>query len=248
MQLFLAGHASQQMFLVGIAPCGCIFECADPEVETEAEQARLAGQWMRSGLEVATVPSWTMRKRTALCAHGTTITLVEDEVPIIVKDSTSDFDPAPEGAWRAVCVDVVELGMVTGQYGAKPMIRLVFETEEINPKNKKPYMVRQRFGMTLSSKGRLRPFLESWRGKKFTEDELKGFDVETLIGVNVQLGIVHNAVEGKIYANISSVMKPARGMEKLAASPDYVRVKDRAPDNTNGHAEEPRPTDEDLAF
>ena len=247
MQLSLPGHASQQMFMVGIAPCGCIFECADPEVETENDLAAMASQWLRSGLEVATVPSWTMRKQTALCAHGTTITLVEDEVPIIVKDSTSDFDPAPEGAWRAVCVDVVELGMVTGQYGAKAMIRMAFETEEINPKNKKPFMVSQRFGMTLSSKGRLRPFLESWRGKKFTEEELKGFDVEVLIGANAQLGIVHNAVDGKIYANISSIMKPARGMEKLEASADYVRVKDRAPDNSNGHAEAPA-DDSDIPF
>jgi hypothetical protein len=236
-----------QKFLAGVAPCGCIWEFADPEVEGAAILAKLEASWESLGLTVTEVTSWVLKRRTALCPHGTIIQSPEDEMPIIVKDTSTDFEPAPEGAWRAVCTDVVELGLIHTQFGDKPMIRIAFELEEINPKNNKPFMVSQRFGVTLSSKGRLRPFLESWRGKKFTDEELKGFDVEALIGVNAQLAVVHNVNDGKTFANIASVMKPARGMEKLSISADYIRVKDREP-ATNGHADEPQITDDDIPF
>jgi hypothetical protein len=236
-----------QTFAAGFAPCGCIWEFADPEVESAAFLTRLKESWEDMGLEVKDVTPWVLKRRTALCPHGTTIKSQEDEVPIIVKDTSTDFEPAPEGAWRAVCTDVVELGLIHTQFGDKPMIRIAFEIEEVNPKNGKPFMVSQRFGVTLSSKGRLRPFLESWRGKKFTDEELKGFDVEALIGANAQLAVVHNVNDGKTFANIASVMKPARGMEKLNISPGYIRVKDREP-AANGHADEPSPADDDIPF
>jgi hypothetical protein len=34
----------------------------------------------------------------------------------------------------------------------------------------------------LSEKGKLRPFLEAWRGAKFTKEELEGFDIKKILG------------------------------------------------------------------
>ena len=36
------------------------------------------------------------------------------------------FTPAPEGLWNAVCVDVIDKGMVDGQYGQKHKCRLLW--------------------------------------------------------------------------------------------------------------------------
>lgn len=144
---------------------------------------------------------------------------------IVVKDS-STFTPAPEGQHQVVCVDVVEQYGVETQWGNKNMVRLVFQTRDLMPDTGKPYLISTRMTATLNEKGRLRPFLESWRGKKFSADELRGFDVEKLLGANAVVQIVHNESGGKVFANIQAVMRVPNGTPLLAAR-DYTRAKDR---------------------
>jgi hypothetical protein len=152
---------------------------------------------------------------------------------ITVSDGGS-FTPHPEGQFRAVCVDVVEMRDVATQWGPKTMIRLVWQTEETLDSGK-PALISSRFGASLSDKSRLRPFIEAWRGKAFTPDELKKFDLEVLLGVNAVMQVTHVNKDGKVYDNISAIMRPMKGMEKLTVQ-DYVRVQDRPIQNGQGHA------------
>jgi hypothetical protein len=86
----------------------------------------------------------------------------------------------------------------------------------------------------LSEKSRLRPTLEAWRGRKFTKEELDGFDLEKLIAAPCQIQIVHNiSDEGRIYGNMQAVVPSAKGMAKLSPQ-DYVRMKDRAREQGTG--------------
>jgi len=152
-------------------------------------------------------------------------------MPVIVSEGTS-FKPAPEGQWRAVCVDVVEMPQMQTAFGLKDKLRLVWQIEETDPENEgKPYIVVAFFTASIHEKAALRKFLEAWRAKKFTPEELAGFDVEKLIGVNAYLQVQHSEpVNGKVYANVSSIMPLPKGMHKVAATADYVRVKDRPKD------------------
>ena len=154
---------------------------------------------------------------------------------IIAKDSNNvDVRPlAPEGTFLGVCCDVIDFGMVEttwqGQTKQKHKIKIVFQLAELDDNNK-PYEVGYYCTLSLSEKGNLRPFLESWRGKAFTPDELKdGFDVEKLIGANAVLVILHNKKADKTYANIKAASRPMKGMEKITVTPGYVRYKDRNP-------------------
>lgn len=232
---------------IGVGSCGCIFRFQDT-----ADEVPDLKEWAALGLETFKVPSWSFLKEYHHCPHRTVLPTPkeEKEMPIKVRDSGLDYIPAPEGAWRAVCSDVVDLGEVQTAFGMKPMVRIDFEIEEINAKNKKPFGVGQRFGKTLSSKGRLRPFLESWRGRKFTKEELGDFDLETLLGANAQIQIIHNfSDDGRTFANITSIMKLPRGAEKLTVSPDFVRSKDRTDKGGNGHdGPAETATDEDIPF
>jgi hypothetical protein len=45
-----------------------------------------------------------------------------------------------------------------------------------------PFLVSKRYTLILNEKGNLRPMLEAWRGRKFAPQELKGFDLERLLG------------------------------------------------------------------
>ena len=71
---------------------------------------------------------------------------------------------------------------------------------------------------SLHERAALRKFLEAWRGRPFTPEELKGFDLTKLLGQPCLLGIVHQEREGKTFAGISSCMKLPRGMTAPQAS------------------------------
>ena len=167
-------------------------------------------------------------------------------MPIIAKNSGTDFTPAPEGLWPAVCIDVVDKGMVASKNPAYPprhmiQIRWVLDAEPALESGL-PHMAVRSFGLSLGEKSHLRPFLEAWRGKKFTDQELAGFDVEKLIGANCQLQIIHNLYQGKTYGNVQSVVSLGRGMTKMAVPKDYVRECNRpgyqAPDQPEEPVEE----------
>ena len=67
----------------------------------------------------------------------------------------------------------------------------------------------------MHEKSSLRAFLTSWRGKGFTEDEAKAFDVTKLLGVPCMLSIVHEPGKkdpSRIYDKIASVSTVMKGV------------------------------------
>jgi len=142
--------------------------------------------------------------------------------------SGESFTPAPVGLHRAICCDVVDLGMVPSQWGDKHKVRVIWQTEATMPDGK-PYLVDQRYTLSLDEKSNLRRDLEAWRGRAFTLTEAAGFDLERLVGVSCCLVIVHKAGKeaGKVFANVQAVL-PAIPGQPLAVR-DYVRVTDRTP-------------------
>jgi hypothetical protein len=178
-------------------------------------------------------------------------------VAIIAKSSGGDFTPAPEGLWPAVCVDVVDKGMVeSSKYKPRHMVQLRWVLDaEPKLESGQPHMAVRSFGLSLGEKSALRPFLEAWRGKKFTTEELEGFDLEKLIGANCQVQIIHAGSNGKTYGNIQAVVPAARGVAKMTIPADYIRQEERdrrakleqEPDGEDerGHY---APEDEDVPF
>ena len=166
---------------------------------------------------------------------------------IMAKADADDgnFKKVPAGTHQAVCVDVVDLGMVTrkSQWGEKTQhqIRIVWQVpDEADPA--KPFMVSRQYTLSLWEKANLFKDLESWRGKKFTEKELEGFDVETVITANALLTVVQESKNGKTYSNVKTVSALVKGTEKLTAIPGYTRVKDR---KAESHQDAPPPAGDD---
>lgn len=167
-------------------------------------------------------------------------------MPIIAKYNRKEYVPAPEGLQQAVCVDVVDRGLEDTPWGQKPKIDIRWQSEHINPENGNPFLVVKKYTLSLHEKANLRQHLESWRGRKLSNEELESFDLEKLLGVNCQLQIAHNAAdEGRAYANVQAIVPQGKGTTKLIPI-DYVRVQDRE-DNPQPQTHEP-PPDDDLPF
>lgn len=159
-------------------------------------------------------------------------------MPIYATKKESEYTVAPEGLWPAVCCDVVDLGVKQSKFGPQVKIQIRWQLEEVDPKTGKRFLIVQSYTPSLHEKSRLRPMLEAWRGRKFSADEEKQFDIEKLLGANCQLQIIHNIQdEGRVYANVQAVVPLPRNAAKIRTSEDYIRVVNREKeyDHSNGN-------------
>lgn len=121
-------------------------------------------------------------------------------------NSGKDFEPVSEGVHNAVLGDVVDKGMQQTAFGEKHKVMFVWLTDEADEDGKTKYVF-QSFTASLHEKATLRKAVKAIRlGKDIDGDS---FDIETLVGSQVQLVIQHNeANNGKVYANVASILKP----------------------------------------
>jgi hypothetical protein len=160
-------------------------------------------------------------------------------MPIVVKKPKKTYHPAPEGLHQAVCVDILapwteEDGFNAGRMVEKTRIFWVLDQtrtwkNDDGTEKQIPYEVSNTYTMSLHEKSNLCRHLEAWRGKKFTEKEKEGFDLESLIGANCQIQVVHNIKDsGEIFANVGAIVPIGKNMTKLVVPFKYERRKDRA--------------------
>lgn len=138
-----------------------------------------------------------------------------------------NFTPVPSGTHVARCYQMIELGTITepylGEMKTSKKVRigweLPLETKEFKQgEGQKPYVISKDFTLSMHEKATLRKFLESWRGKAFTEEDAKKFDITKLIGAPCMMSVVEEAKEGKSYSKISNVSTMPKGM----VCPDQV--------------------------
>jgi hypothetical protein len=127
------------------------------------------------------------------------------------KDS-GDFKPHPEGIHPAVCLDVMDLGLVETEFqGQRKMVnkvKITFESEAKTDDGKR-CSVSKNFTASLHPKAKLAEFLGKWRGRPVMPGET--IDLQKLIGACCTLVISHQKnLAGKTYASIDAVSKPTR--------------------------------------
>lgn len=146
---------------------------------------------------------------------------------ILAKDSGGrDFKPIPAGAHLALCTMVADLGMQEG-FSGKPQrkVYLRFEVpdervefERDGAKVEGPAIIGKMYTLSLSEKANLRRDLENWRGRPFTPEELKGFDISKLLGKPCQIAVTHDAKDGKVYSNLNGIMGVSKDQKARAAT------------------------------
>ena len=132
-------------------------------------------------------------------------------------------DPIPAGMQIATCYAALDLGTHHDERYDKdrrelvivfevPKHRITIEKDGEAPKDL-PRAISKRYTLSLNEKATLRKDLDSWRGRSFTADELKGFDLRNILGKPCLLNITHNVTDNGTYANINSITPLMDGME-----------------------------------
>ena len=141
---------------------------------------------------------------------------------IIAKNSGGgDYSPMESGMYVARCTQMVQIGTITeiinGESKTHSKVRLGFEfPTELKvfkeEKGEQPYFLSKEYTLSFHEKATLRQHLETWRGKKFTDEEAKNFDITKLLNVACTINVVHKeAKNGKVYAEIGSISPLMKG-------------------------------------
>lgn len=139
---------------------------------------------------------------------------------IVSNNEGSGFSPIEEGTYFAVCYGLIDVGDVYSENFDKctPKFSILWEligAEPLHMDGKDVNRtVSKSYTKSLNPKSNLRKDLRAWRGREFTEEELKRFDMVNILGASCQIQIVNATNNGKTYSNIAAIMNLPKGMPK----------------------------------
>jgi hypothetical protein len=122
-----------------------------------------------------------------------------------------EFKIAPTGSHLARLYRIIDLGTQKSEYmGKVNMLRKVkffweLHGDDLKTDDGKPLIQTRNYTLSLGEKASLRKDLESWRGKSFTDDELRGFDLTNLLDKWCMITVQHRESNGKTYADAVAV-------------------------------------------
>lgn len=157
----------------------------------------------------------------------------------IAKDSGGgDFKRVPPGAYIGRCYSLIDLGTQesTGQFGTKfqHKIRIAWELfgedEQGNPLTVEmdgktmPMTISKSYTVSLHEKAGLRKDLAAWRGRDFTDEEAKAFDVSKLLGAYCMVNCTQSETNGKTYTNVAGLTPLPGALKNAKPAPVHANV------------------------
>lgn len=137
-----------------------------------------------------------------------------------VRENTIDYDPVPGGLHIAHCIGTWDIGThYEAKWGKKKKeVVIMWELPELRimvPDSNgvevdMPRSISKRYNSSLYESNLLKD-LEGWRGEKFSDEELKIFDLDNVLGKPCQLSVIHNDKGKRIYANVDAIVRAPKG-------------------------------------
>lgn len=144
---------------------------------------------------------------------------------------SSSFKPVPAGMHLARCYRIVDLGTQTTEWQGKEKknykIMILWEVHGEDDQGValvtdrgEPMSISKNYTMSLGEMSTLRADLKAWRGRDFTAEELRGFQLKNVLGAWCMLTVARTTGnDGKEYSNVMSV-NPVPASIKKAGLPD----------------------------
>lgn len=186
-----------------------------------------------------------------------------------------DYEPVREGMHHAICYGIWDIGTHFNPAFSKwahqcifvwelPEERGTFDGKDL------PRAISKRFTVSLHEKAELRKYLQTWRGRAFTEKELEGFDVKAVLGANCYVQVIHKKKDDKTFANVVGVTPLPKGTIKREpenalkffsfedgtnipeGTPEWISDQIKSAKEWGGEGqvqdEDPPPPDDDIPF
>lgn len=120
------------------------------------------------------------------------------------------------GVYTSISSAMVDLGLQKSEKfkttQRKFMLIWTIQGEEVEiNEEKQARQISKEYSFSLNEKSTLRKDLQSWRGKVFTDEELRGFNLLNVLNVACQLQIILEEKNGKQYNNIAGIMSLPKG-------------------------------------
>ena len=147
---------------------------------------------------------------------------------IVSANEGGSYQPIEEGTYIALCFGLVDIGDVYSEKFDKavPKFMILWElvgagtiTVDGREYNRS---VSNSYSKSLNPKSNLRKDLRAWRGREFTDEELKRFDMVNILSAPCQIQIINTTSNGKTYSNIAAIMNLPKGMPKPVHTQDVV--------------------------
>jgi hypothetical protein len=144
---------------------------------------------------------------------------------IFASNNSTTRELIPAGNYIARAFSMIEIGTVNEQYMGESKIQkkvrigweLPTELKVFSKENgEQPLVISKEYTLSMNEKSNLRKDLKSWRGKDFSEDEARSFDITKLLGAPCMLNIIHNQSKSdptKVYEQISGITSVPKGMK-----------------------------------
>ena len=151
----------------------------------------------------------------------------------IVEDTGGNFERCPPGMHLARCYRIVDLGTQKSEYMGEVKylhkIMLGWEIHGADENGKalkmmdgRPFAIFKNYTLAWSEKANLRIDLQAWRGKAFTQEEMRKFDLQNILGAWCMLNIIERQGQnGNTYSNVSSVT-PVPSVIKQSGLPQAI--------------------------
>lgn len=121
---------------------------------------------------------------------------------VIIDSTRKAFEVVSEGQHTGTITGVELKKDVQTPFGLKDKIAIRWEVEEVDTEGKNKSLL-QFFNSSLHEKATLRKAIKSILGKDCGEK----FDVETLVGMKALLAVDQVERGGKIYANVTAILR-----------------------------------------
>jgi hypothetical protein len=145
--------------------------------------------------------------------------------------SESSFKPVPAGMHLARCYRIIDLGTQTTEWQGKEKktykIMMLWEVHGEDDQGValvtdrgEQMSISKNYTMSLGEMSSLRADLKAWRGRDFTAEELRGFQLKNVLGAWCMLTVSRTEGQnGKEYSNVVTV-NPVPASIKKAGLPD----------------------------
>lgn len=147
-----------------------------------------------------------------------------------VEDKGGSFESTPTGMHLARCYRIIDLGTQKSEYlGVSKLLHKIMigweihgvndDGSAIKMKDGRPFAMFKNYTFSWSEKANLRADLQSWRGKPFTAEEMRRFDLKNVLGAWCMLNVIEKqGNDGKMYVNVAGV-SPVPSVIKNAGLP-----------------------------